>query len=258
MRNFLSCLFVVSMVLACSNNSPSPEPSTTEISKIISSDLASWNLANTVGATIIKDTLEIGVLYKGVGTIGNAPYYYDDFSNDLIVKTMVYKNLDLCNKFSKIKLDFLFEGSQRVNQAVLGSTKVGIIKSYFVNSIFYQNVVHSFENFDYNDVVFFNSAIKFIVRETDAKFDFKGNYWELLESFSNYCLRKDEQIADDAVLFVLMCNLIKNVDYGEEEPEDADRILLSVLEKCGISESVYKMNVSEMYEYLGTQKSASK
>jgi len=250
MRNFTSYLIAVLMVLACSNNSASSRPSTEEISQKISSDLASWNLSNTVGATINHDTLEIGILYKGVGSIGNAPYYYDTFSNDLIVKTLIYKNLEFCRNFSKIKLDILFEGSQKVNQALIGDSEIETIRSFFATNSFYQNVVFSFENFDYNDVIFFNSAIKLIVSETNERFNFKGNYWELLESFNAYCAEKKDDRIDEAVLFALMCNLVKNVDYGPEEPENADRILLTILEECGISKSIYNMDVDELYEYI--------
>ncbi len=250
MRNLISCLIAVLMVFGCSSNSPVPRPSATEISKKISSNLASWNLSNTVGATINQDTLEIGIFYKGVGSVGNAPYYYDDFSNDLIVKTLIYKNLELCRNFSKFKFEILYEGSQKVNQAILGDSEIETIKSFFATNSFYQNVVYSLENFDYNDVTFFNSAIKFIVSETNERFNFKGNYWELLESFTNYCEERNEELIDEAVLFALMCNLVKNVDYGPEEPQNADSILLKVLKDCGISESIYEMNVSQLYEYL--------
>lgn len=245
---FAACLVLYSCTSEQSGNKVDVE---SYVFDSFNRDLKAWGFDVDVGVTVSQDTLQILIAYRGEDNAGKAPFFYDNYTNELIVKTLLMGVRSQLEPFSLVKLQLTFEGSPDVGHFHLTKDDLNDIWIFFTNESFYTNVKYCLEEFGYTDIVFFNSAIKFVVDGVKGRVKFNGNFWQLLKMVSS-CCRKDEESLNSALLFSLIGGLVRNVDYGGEEPVDGDLKFLNILNRsCGeITDSIYSMDISEMQIYL--------
>ena len=248
MANKLFVLILLSVLISCTGQ----EKSNPDYALVIKKTLATWNLDATVNQSVFEDTLKIDIFYWDFMDYEyKRKYYLDHHSNELIVKTLAFLNQDLFAKYSVVYFTLRFEGASDIGKFPIDSEKMRIIKAYFSNPLILENTVYSLESFTYNDIVVFDTMIKNLTEEVE-EIDFEKNYWEMVRGFSLYCSENNKQYIEDALALILIDGYLFYEDF-ETEPKNADNILLSMLNKCGIQKEILEKSIDEIKKELGSR-----
>ncbi|MEW4923110.1 hypothetical protein [Algibacter sp. 2305UL17-15] len=229
----------------------------------ISETLKTWHLKADVSVEIKeKDTLRVHVYYKKKpeSNADKAPYYYDVYSNELIVKTLVYKYRKELDKYQQVNIHLEFEGAPDIADFYLNKTKIKQIHQFFKNSLFYKMVLYSLETFNYNDITLLNSTLKNLLGDIQStsvasKFNFPVlKYWDILNVYSDLCskitLNNDSNdLSKVELLFITIGGFNKNFKEYENSP-NTDKKLTKLLGFCDIDRKILDMSYQDMDAYL--------
>lgn len=205
--------------------------------------LYKWNLKSEVDLLRDENGLNISIKY-----IDPDIFYLDEYSNDLIIKLLYFKLNKTFNFKKTINIITKFQNYPDFAKYKIDRVKKNTILKYFSNDIFVSNIDYSLTHFTYDDIIFFNSSIKYIV-DNSSKFPTKYKYWELIKYYSYYCSTKNESLINQTELFIVMIGLIKNVKY-ENEPINAVKKLSKILDQCNINNNIVDMNMEEIESML--------
>ena len=210
----------------------------------IRNDLQDWNLTTGVAVKSFEDALAIDIIYLN----SKDSFFLDKYSNELIVKTLIHKHYEKFKKYNLINLSLEFEDYPEILTFYLDKQKMKAINVFFVDN-YYANVVYSLKSFNYENVITFNSVIKFITNNA-RELTFEGNYWELLQSvsFSKRQESETERI-NNTILFVLMIQMVDNV-YSNLFPEGTTLELTELIEQNNINKAVLDMSYDELKSYF--------
>lgn len=215
-----------------------------ELTIDISNDLSSWNLNNGVHINSNTDTINIEISY-----LDKDSFYLDVFTNELIVKTILYKYRKDLENYKMVNVYINFEGYPDLATFNIDESKKVLINEFFVEKKYYENVIYSLENFNYEDIATFNSIIKFIVNEVN-RYNFSGNYWELLKEYTGYYSPNNGCSTIEAELFVTMVQMIKHVGYNNLLPKDIYEKFTLLLESQSLEIKVLDMNADDTQKYI--------
>ncbi len=221
------------------------------IQKNIFKTLESWNLKADISVKKVKNTLSISIFYKENDNKEKASYYYDVYTNELIVKTFIYKHKDILNNYDSIKITLEFEKAPDIARFYLDKKKIAEIDHFFQNNLFYQNVLYSLEKFNYNTLTYFKSIIKYInngLVQFNYNFN-KNNYWELLNSYSNFCTNPTEENLKKTEMFIIFISAVKK-EHSKDFNFDVNKNLFNFLKNCSMNEKVYDLNFKKLELYL--------
>ena len=223
----------------------------TEIERLIQQDITDWGMQSEVEASVVNDTLKVVILYKKISGLkeGQIPYYYDEYSNELIVRLLAVKHKDLLGQQPILYIKLRFEGAYDVGHFYIDKFKYMLYEAFFQNKLLHENVVYSLSNFTPREILFLETLIEIIVlKKWEYKINY--NYWQLLAEFSDYLLLRNSENFDGAKLFVYMVSNNKRIKHNEFS-ENCNEKLLWILKNSGLDERVYDLETTpEIEEYL--------
>jgi hypothetical protein len=217
----LNCLvlFTVLTISSCQSQTETTSPSKKDVKDVIElndqvsvnvhNSLDQWGLSSKVEVGIEKNEISIDILY-----LNKEPFFTDVYSNELVVKTLVFKHKEELLRFETINISLAFDGFIDSADYNLDKDKLKIIDTFFADADFYHNVDYSLTQFTPSNIRAINSLIKFIVEQSDMEVE-NRNYWELLNDFTSFCSLKDETKLKQAELFIVLLQMMKNVDYQD-------------------------------------------
>lgn len=221
------------------------------IEEELSKTLISWNLKADISITELDRVMQIEIYYKKKdnNSTKQDTYYYDVFSNELIVKTIIQKFKSKFKDYKQINFKIEFEGAPDIANFYIDYSKRKIIHNYFQNELFYNNVIYSLKNFNYDDITLINSAIKKITNGSKM-FDFETyNYWELLEIYSNFNAKPTKKSLKKVELFIITIGAF-NKNFKKYANPNIDKKLNTLLTLSNIEIQVLNMKFIEIDEYL--------
>ncbi len=180
-----------------------------KIEKDVKQTLLNWHLDTKVEIKTKKKSLLIKISFPQMNIKeGERPYYFDDFSNKLLVKSLLKKYSDQFFDFStiKVELSFLFFKNSNIEININDIEKNHIL-SYFNKKQFYDVIIFSFNEFTPQDIAFLNSQLKYITKYLGLD---ETEYWKLIEGLFN-----DKNNKNEKLLKILIGNL-KNNNYELE------------------------------------------
>lgn len=241
---YISILMPIIYFLGCTPEKSAPDFDHAQFLKEISGDLHAWNLKAKVEVDLTSDSLGLAIKYYPKDS-----FYFDEYTNELIVKTLMFNQLEKVNQFRKVNLLVEFEGYPDYATFPLSSREFKVIGEFYKDSSFYRNVIYGLENFNVNDLYILNGQIRYVVKVVD-QFSFKGNFWELMESASSFFSGKDVSKKKDAELLIVLCQMIKHVNYDDYLPENTYFKLQKMLVNYGLPPEIMDMHYDEVSEFL--------
>lgn len=224
-----------------------------EIASIIGKHLTNWNLSGSVMTSIKNDTLNVEIFYNSdLDTLdirAKSPYYYDQYTNELIIQALSYLHMPWFNKFAIVYFQIRFENAPDIAKFYYNKQSLDVINHFFENQIFFDNIIKSLNEFNYDNIIFFDSNCKYLLRALE-KPNLVDNYWELLRRFSMFCADQNRESLEEAEVFLFLSSMIKQVDLGETEPDNAERVFIEIIKGCDIDETILDLDFQRIHEYL--------
>ncbi len=216
----------------------------------LSKTLISWNLKADVSITEIDSVMQINIYYKkNINSTNQDSYYYDVYSNELIIKAIVKKFKERFKDFQQLNFKIEFEGAPDIANFYLDYNKRKNIYNFFQDELFYNSVIYSLENFNYDDITLINSAIKKITNGSKV-FNFEVyNYWELLEIYTNFNTKPTKKSLKKVELFIITIGAF-NKNFKKHANPNIDKKLNILLTMSNVEIQVLNMKFIEIEEYL--------
>ncbi len=147
-----------------------------EIERDIKSSLRDWNLTTHVYIDC-GYTLRLNLTY-----LQGSSVYLDQFSNELVVKTLVHKHRKSLTKWDAVNLTVQFEDFVDSVTFLLDDSEIKTIEKLFANESFFDDIQYCFAEFTPSEIMLMNRTLaQYFVDSTKTE---APNFWGLLEGFS--------------------------------------------------------------------------
>ena len=218
--------------------------------------LKQWKLEANVKTFLDVDTLCTHVTFTGT-SIRNPDgriyptYYLDSISNTLISKLIVYENRHEIDSYPLFKLRKTFLEPNEVFESIITSREIKEVVNEFSDTIFYNNVLFTLSNFNYEESTFFRSTINGIVQDV-PEFKNKISFWNLLQKYSEFCTNPSDLTKKEAKLFIMFAVLLEPF-YKDYLKESTPKKMKSLVTRQGFDLDVFEYNLSKLDSVLDSR-----
>lgn len=243
-KYFKVSLIIVILVTSCLSNKKNKHIDI--LTSKLSDKLLSWKLKNDTVIMEYENRLDIRIFYNDTDT---NPFFLDIESNNMVTAMLGYYFYEDLKIYEIINFQLEFEGYKDIVHISLDQKKLqSNYENFNETPIFYNFVEHSFIHLGYIGVLRATQSVKNLNKIVNEIFDFKGNFWDLLYSYSKEC-GKIEKNQNDTYHFIFLIGELNHMDefmgykYNQET-------LKYFLNSCGYDELLLNKNPLELMEYF--------
>lgn len=167
----------------------------------------------------------------------NKDVFLDRYTNELIVNFLIFKNKDEFAKLKKPTVELRFNEFDDFYSLEVDKN-LDSINLFFASKNFFNDVKYSLKNFNYEEIVVFESLINLIASESSIDAE-PLNYWETMRYLSSCAENMSQEKIEYVHLFITMIQLIKHTNTNLSDSEYLK--FTPLLNKYGIDVQVLDM-----------------
>lgn len=215
-----------------------------DVQEKIDKDLKNWKFVFNLDVDCDHDTLGLRLIY-----LKGSPIYLDEYSNELVVRTLVHKYQDELSAWKVVNMTLEFDGFSDSGTFMLDYQKRGVISDYFSNKQFFNDVIFTLSEFSTKEITDLDITLESFYQVNPEPP--KKNYWELFKGFQEFCTTHSKDNFVDALVYIF---LVQHTKYGDSQNvynESFHERFYPFLDKYGIDRSIIDIELmSETSDFL--------
>ncbi|MGS2739707.1 hypothetical protein [Sinomicrobium sp. M5D2P17] len=246
MNKTILILILPLLFLSCQNTA---KTDTDILANEMEKKLHSWKLINHISIQEKEKELRINIDFKKDEEKSLESYFIDQISNETVIAMLGYTFFNTLKSYDSVSYTLSFEGGDMNDLKITGNKE--ILKKNFdrINSSpkLYGFIEYAFKNIRSVDVARANVWLELLNNKSEI-FNFKGNFWSLLEDYALACENPKENIRT-IYLFIGFTGLIRDPDNPKRDDINQEN-LLYYLESCGYSSGLTKLPLPDLMDAL--------